>query len=85
MLRLDLRQGLRPTLAGLILGLAGAVAATRVLAGFLYQGNTFDAAIFVGVCPHRSRQCRCWLWYPPCGRRGCSRARRRRTSEDSIR
>lgn len=59
MLRLDLRQGLRPTLAGLILGLAGAVAATRVLAGFLYQVNTFDAAIFVGVCPQRSRQWRC--------------------------
>jgi putative ABC transport system permease protein len=48
-LRLVLRQGLRTTLAGLVLGLAGAFAATRTLAGFLYQVSTFDPAIFAGV------------------------------------
>jgi predicted permease len=48
-LRLVLRQGLRTTLVGLVLGLAGAFAATRALAGFLYQVNTLDPAIFAGV------------------------------------
>jgi predicted permease len=48
-LRLVLRQGVRITAAGLAVGLAGAFAATRALAGFLYQVSTFDPAVFAGV------------------------------------
>jgi predicted lysophospholipase L1 biosynthesis ABC-type transport system permease subunit len=48
-LRLVLRQGLRTTLAGLVLGLAGALVATRALAGFLYQVSPLDPAVFAGV------------------------------------
>jgi predicted permease len=48
-LRLVLRQGALITAVGLALGLAGAFAATRVLAGFLYQVNTLDPAVFVGI------------------------------------
>jgi predicted permease len=48
-LRLVFRQGLALTVAGLALGLAGAVAGTRLLAGFLYDVKTLDPLTFAAV------------------------------------
>jgi putative ABC transport system permease protein len=48
-LRQVLRQGLVLAGIGLILGLAGAVAATRVLASMLFEVKTNDPSIYVGV------------------------------------
>jgi putative ABC transport system permease protein len=44
-----LRQGLQLTIAGLLLGLAGALALTRVLASSLYGVSSFDPITFVAV------------------------------------
>jgi predicted permease len=48
-LRLVLRQGLRVTVLGLAVGVAGALAATRLLQGLLYGVSPTDAWTFVGV------------------------------------
>jgi ABC-type antimicrobial peptide transport system permease subunit len=48
-LRLVVSQGMRMALAGIVLGLAGAVALTRVLASLLLGVGTTDAVTFVGV------------------------------------
>jgi putative ABC transport system permease protein len=48
-LKLILRQGLILTGAGLILGLAGAVAAARVLNAVLYEVRPVDAQVYLGV------------------------------------
>lgn len=49
LLRLTLMDGLKPAAIGLVLGLAGATAATRLIASLLYGVQPFDAAVFVAV------------------------------------
>jgi ABC-type antimicrobial peptide transport system permease subunit len=44
-----LRQGVQLTIAGLMLGLAGALALTRVLASFLYGVSALDPVTFAAV------------------------------------
>jgi predicted permease len=48
-LRLVLRQGMAPVLAGLALGLGGAAAASRVLRGLLYGVGGTDPMTYAGV------------------------------------
>jgi putative ABC transport system permease protein len=48
-LRLILRNGMQLTLLGVVIGLAGALALTRVLRNQLYQVGTSDPATFVVV------------------------------------
>jgi putative ABC transport system permease protein len=48
-LRLVLRQGLTPVAAGLLLGLCGAAAASRVLQSLLYGVAATDAATYLAV------------------------------------
>lgn len=48
-LRLMLGDGLRPALYGLVLGLAAAAAAVRLIQSMLYQTESLDPAIFAGV------------------------------------
>ncbi len=48
-IRLVLGEGLRLTLIGLAIGLAGALAVTRLLSGLLYQVSTVDPLTFVAV------------------------------------
>jgi ABC-type antimicrobial peptide transport system permease subunit len=47
--QLVLRQGVMLAVAGIIVGAAGAVAATRLLAGFLYGTSPTDPVSFVAV------------------------------------
>ena len=48
-LRLVLRQGMRLAAAGVLVGLAGAVALTRVLRNLLFGVNPTDPSTFVGI------------------------------------
>ncbi|MCP5109848.1 MAG: ABC transporter permease [bacterium] len=48
-LRQVMSRGLKITLIGVALGLAGAAAVTRVLSSFLYGVSTFDPTVFTGV------------------------------------
>jgi ABC-type antimicrobial peptide transport system permease subunit len=48
-LRLMLSDGLRPAVAGLILGLAGGVAATRLIRDLLYGVKPLDVGVFISV------------------------------------
>ncbi|HEX8696734.1 MAG TPA: ABC transporter permease [Longimicrobium sp.] len=48
-LRLVVGRGMAPALAGIALGLAGALAATRVMAGLLYGVGPGDPPVFAGV------------------------------------
>jgi putative ABC transport system permease protein len=48
-LRMVLREGLRLTLAGVVLGIVGALVATRLLAGLLYEIAATDPLTFAGV------------------------------------
>ena len=48
-LRLVVRQGMALTLAGIGLGLAGALGMTRLVAGFLYGVRPTDPLTFLGV------------------------------------
>jgi ABC-type antimicrobial peptide transport system permease subunit len=48
-LRLVLRQGMTLTFAGLVVGIAGALAVTRVMADMLYGVTATDAVTFVSV------------------------------------
>jgi predicted permease len=48
-LRLMLSDGLRPATAGLILGLAGGVAATRLIRDLLFGVKPLDTSVFVSV------------------------------------
>jgi predicted permease len=47
--RLVLRQGLGAVLLGIVIGFAGALASTRLLAGLIYGVSTTDPATFVAV------------------------------------
>lgn len=47
--RLVIRQGMKPVIAGVALGLAGAYALTRVIATLLFNVSATDPTIFVGV------------------------------------
>jgi putative ABC transport system permease protein len=47
--RLMLWQGLRPAIAGVALGLAGAVAASRVMSGLLYEIQPSDPVAYAGA------------------------------------
>lgn len=49
LLGLTLIDGLKPAAAGLMLGLAGASAATRMISSLLYGVQPLDAAVFVAV------------------------------------
>jgi putative ABC transport system permease protein len=46
---LMLRQGIRLTLIGVVVGLGGSLALTRVLKAYLFGINTVDLATFAGV------------------------------------
>jgi len=48
-LKLVIRQGMRPVIAGIALGLAGAYALTRVMATLLFNVSTTDRAIYAVV------------------------------------
>ena len=48
-IKLVLRQGLRLTLAGLAIGLVGALGMTRLLSGMLYEVRPTDPMTFAGV------------------------------------
>ena len=48
-LRLVLTQGLRPAALGLVLGLAGGMAAANLIRGLLYGVQPFDVSVFLGV------------------------------------
>ncbi len=48
-LRLVIRQGMAPVAAGLLLGLAGAAAASRVLRGLLYGVGSTDPVTYGAV------------------------------------
>jgi putative ABC transport system permease protein len=48
-LRLMLSDGLRPAVAGLISGLAGGVAATRLIRDLLYGVKPLDVGVFISV------------------------------------
>jgi ABC-type antimicrobial peptide transport system permease subunit len=48
-LRLVLRQGMAPVAIGLLLGLGGAAAASRVLQSLLYGVAATDAATYLAV------------------------------------
>jgi ABC-type antimicrobial peptide transport system permease subunit len=48
-LRLVLGQGLRWVATGLVMGLAGAFAASRLVAGFLFEISPWDAASYLGT------------------------------------
>jgi putative ABC transport system permease protein len=45
-LTMVLRQGMELAVAGIVLGLVGALALTRVMAGLLFNVSTIDAATF---------------------------------------
>jgi ABC-type lipoprotein release transport system permease subunit len=47
--RLMLWQGLRPAIAGMLMGLAVAMAAGRVIQGLLYEVQPYDPMTFVSV------------------------------------
>lgn len=49
LLRLTLIDGLKPASAGLVLGLAGAAAATRMIGSLLFGVQPLDAGVFVAV------------------------------------
>jgi putative ABC transport system permease protein len=48
-LRLVVRQGMQPVIAGVLVGTAGALALTRVMASLLYSVSPTDPATFVAV------------------------------------
>jgi len=50
MLKLIVGHGMKLVLAGLVLGVAGALALTKVLAGMLFNVRASDPATFVAVC-----------------------------------
>jgi putative ABC transport system permease protein len=45
-----LREALRPVAIGIVIGLAGAFAMTRLLAAMLFEVSATDAATYVGAC-----------------------------------
>jgi len=47
---LVLKQGLRPALLGIVIGIAGAAGLTRFLASQLYGVDPMDPLTFAGVC-----------------------------------
>jgi putative ABC transport system permease protein len=49
LLGLVMRQGLSLTLAGVALGVGGALLLTRVMQSLLFQVSAFDPAVFVGI------------------------------------
>jgi predicted permease len=48
-LRLTLTDGMRPAIVGLVLGLAGGVAASRAMRDLLYEVQPMDIAVYLGV------------------------------------
>jgi putative ABC transport system permease protein len=49
LLKLVVGQGIKPVLLGLALGLAGALALTRLMRGLLFEVSATDPATFVGI------------------------------------
>jgi putative ABC transport system permease protein len=49
LLRLTLMDGLKPATAGLVLGLIGAVATTKMIRSLLYGVQPLDATVFITV------------------------------------
>ncbi|HZD50565.1 MAG TPA: FtsX-like permease family protein, partial [Silvibacterium sp.] len=49
LLRMVLLDGLRPAFAGLAVGIAGSIAATRLIRSVLYATRPFDGVVFVSV------------------------------------
>jgi predicted permease len=49
LLRLTLMDGLKPAVTGLVLGLVGAVAATKMIRSLLYGVQPLDATVFISV------------------------------------
>ena len=48
-LRMVLTSGMIPAVTGLVLGLLGSVALSRIVATFLYETNALDPLIYIGV------------------------------------
>jgi putative ABC transport system permease protein len=63
-LRLVLRQGLAPVLAGLVLGLVAAAAASRVLRGLLYGVDGTDPATYATVMVFLAAVALAATWLP---------------------
>jgi putative ABC transport system permease protein len=63
LLKLVIRQGIKPVLIGLMLGLAGAFALTRLMSGLLFGVTATDPTTFVGVslCLMAVALLACWL------------------------
>ncbi len=63
-LRLVLRQGLELAVVGAVAGIAGALALTRLLAGYLFQVSASDPATFAGIAALLVLAALAASWFP---------------------